>query len=184
MRGCCVEPHGEGKRGTRFNRFSLCRLAGLVLSVGKTETSNEASPSHQIFHWVPRIMEPSMPTLLCPWWILDYGIYGYSKVFHTMGSELAGVATELGPWAWIRLSICQSRVVLTGFLHNYKVSEIWSHHIRDQMSLDQTDAVAIAANMSFYHDHKAVLESIVPRHLCKTTWPSSQSVMEVQEWRY
>lgn len=173
----------ERQRGTRFNRFSLCRLAGLTLSMGKTEPSNEASPSHQIGR-VPRIMEPHMPTLLCPWWILDYGIYDYSKVFHTMGSELAGVATELDPWAWIWLSICQSRVVLTGFLHNYKVSEIWFHHIRAQMSLDQTDAVAIAANMSFYHDHKAVLESIFPRHLCKATWPSSQSVMKAQEWRY
>lgn len=49
IRGCCVEPHGEGKRGTRFNRFSLCRFAGLALSVGKTELSYKASPNRQIF---------------------------------------------------------------------------------------------------------------------------------------
>lgn len=119
-------------------------------------------------------MEPSMPARLCPWWILDYRIYDHSKVFHTMGSELACAATELDPWTWIWLSICQSRVVLTGFLHNHKVSEIWSHQIRAQTPLDQTGAVAIDANMSFYHDHKAILDSVFPRHLCNGLRPWDQ----------
>lgn len=151
MHGCCVwgQPCEQVTSRAQFNRFSLCVLADLVSSMGKTEPSNDASLSHQIFPPVsPRNMEPSMPILLCPWWILECRTYGFSKAIHPMGSEMSVQQQNWIPGCAFDLILVRVEFGLTGFLLNYKVSESWSHHLRAQKPLGQTEVVAIAANGS------------------------------------